>query len=161
MFADSGCSSIIEMAGMLTDYACLSRIFLVINTIGDVFLALREFTTVVKRFVYGEEAEVDLGSASNEFGAEITSLLQLSPGLLDSPTTRFKLFHDFSVSCGRPLATVLISSHQVCRKRMKALTVLEKKIHVVTIYHLERGSYLESHVTKFCWKCKIYDHYGF
>lgn len=108
MFADSGCSSIIEMAGMLTDYACLSRIFLVINTIGDVFLALREFTTVVKRFVYGEEAEVDLGSASNEFGAEITSLLQLSPGLLDSPTTRFKLFHDFSVSCGRPLATVLI-----------------------------------------------------
>ena len=161
MFTDPGCGSIIEMASVFTDYACLSRIFFFINTIGDVFLTLRDFTTVVKRFVYGEETQDDLGSESNEFGAEISSLLQLCPGLLDLSTTRFKLFHEFSVSCGRPLATVLISSRQVCRKCMKALTVLEKKVHVVTIYHSERGSYLGSRVTKFCWKCKIYEHYGF
>jgi len=71
------------------------------------------------------------------------------------------MFNDFTVSFGHPLATGLISPRQVCRKCMKALTVLEKKVHVVTIYHSERGSYLGSRVTKFCWKCKIYEHYGF
>lgn len=74
---------------------------------------------------------------------------------------QFKKFHDFTVSCGRSLATVLLTHHLACRKCGNPLTVLEKKVHAVVIYHSERGTYLGSRVTTFCRKCKVYEHYGF
>ena len=78
------------------------------------------------------------------------------PSLKESSSQDFKKFHDFVVECAHPMASVLVSDYQFCRKCGRAL-VLEKKRHVVVIYHSECGS----HMTKHCRKCKIYKHYGF
>lgn len=151
------------MASIFKDFGCLSRVIFVVNTIGNVFLSLYDFTSVVKRFDYGNEASDDstINEETTSFRTQTTSLVQLCPGLLETPMAQFKKFHDFTVSCGRPLATVLVTHRLACRKCGNPLTVLEKKVHAVVIYHSERGTYLGSRVTKFCRKCKVYEHYGF
>ena len=127
-----------------------------LNRIGRTFLNLREFTTVVERYVFGYDVQQD----SSTFSAECKSLFQLVPSLNESSPEEFKKFHDFTVECGHPISSVLVSVHQFCRKCGQAL-VLEKKRHVVEIYYSERGSYLGCRMTKHCRKCKIYEHYGF
>lgn len=64
----------------------------------------------------------------------------MKPTLLLPEQTRFKRFHDFTIACGQPMATVLVFA--------KA-------------YWRHRGTYLGCRVTKPCRKCKIYKHYGY
>lgn len=148
------------MASIFKDFGCLSRVIFVVNMIGNVYISLYDFTSVVKRFVYRNEASDDskINEETTSFQTQTTSLVQLCPGLLETPMAQFKKFHDFTVSCGHPLATVLVTHHLACRKCGNPLTVLEKKVHAVVIYHSERGTYLGSHVTKFCRNCKVYEH---
>ena len=153
------------MAGVFTDYAKLLRLFLVFHLIGDVFLALLKLSDVVKRFVYREGSSDSSGDSSQvdaaTFVAQAQSLVQLYPQLQEPANKQFKDFHDFSISCGLPLGSVLISDRKSCRKCGKALKVEEKRIHVVVIYHSELGTYLGSRIIKNCRACKIYEHYGF
>ena len=147
------------MASVFKNFSHLSRLLLVVYWIGKTFLNLREFTTVVQRYVFGYEVHQDIEDSST-FAAECKSLFQLVPSLNESCADEFQKFHDFTVECGHPMSSVLVSDHQFCRKCGQAL-VLEKKRHVVVIYHSERGSYLGCRMTKHCRKCKIYEHYGF
>ena len=116
------------MAGVFTDYAKLLRLFLMFHLIGDVFLiAFLKLSDVVKRFVY-REGSSDSGADSSHadtatFVAQAQSLVQLYPTLQEPANKQFKEFHDFSISCGLPLASVLISGRKSCRKRGKALEV--------------------------------------
>ena len=126
-----------------------------ISRIGNTFLNLREFTTIVECFVFSYDAQQVIEDSST-FAAESASLLQLVPSLKESSQEEFKQSHDFTLKCGHPMASVLLSEHQSCRKCVQAL-VLEKKRHVVAIYHSVRGSYLGSRMTKHCRKCKIYE----
>ena len=83
------------------------------------------------------------------------------PILQEPVNKQFKEFHDFSITCRLPLASVLISARKSCRKCGKVLKVEEKRVHVVVIYHSELGTYLGSRVSKNCKSCKVYEHYGF
>lgn len=147
------------MASVFKNYTYLSRLLLVISRIGNAYLNLTDFTTVVERFVFGYDVHRVIED-STTFAAESESLFQLVPSLKESGYEEFKKFHDFTVNCGQPIASVLVSERQGCRKCGQTL-VLEKKRHVVLIYHSELGSYLGCRMTKHCRKCKIYEHYGF
>ena len=125
-----------------------------ISWIGKTFLNLREFTTVVERFVFGYDVH-QVVECSSPFVAESESLFRLVPSLQESSTELFKKFRDFTVECGQPVASVLVSERQSCRKCGQVLT-LEKKRHVVVFYHSEYGSYLGCRLTKLCRKCTRY-----
>ena len=115
------------MAGVFTDYAKLLRLFLVFHLIGDVFLALLKLSNVVKRFVYREGSSDSSGDSSQvdtaTLVAQAQSLIQQYQELQEPANKQFKDFHDFSISCGLPLASVLISDRKSCRKCGKALIV--------------------------------------
>ena len=130
-----------------------------ISWIGKTFLNLREFTTVVERFVFGYDVH-QVVECSSPFVAESESLFQLVPSLQESSTEQFERFRDFTVECGKPVASVLVSERRSCRKCGQVL-ILEKKRHVVVFYLSEYRSYLGCRLTKLCRKCKIYEHYGF
>ena len=71
----------------------------------------------------------------------------------------FRDFHDFTWKCGKPIATVLSSSRDLCPKCGRKL-VFENKAIPVIIYSNHQGTYLGSRLTKLCRKCKIYEHHG-
>ena len=70
-------------------------------------------------------------------------------------------FHDFSMNCGQPMGTVLISKHATSVDFAKKGLSVDTNIHVVVIYHEGRRPYLGSRVTKCCRGCKVYEHYGY
>lgn len=148
-----------EMHSIFRNYVYLLRLFFVLSRIGNVFLYINEFRSVIQKFVYGDNPS-EVTEDSTAFATETESLLQLCPALKESSDEAFKAFHDFTVNCGQPLGTVLVSERQSCRKCSNSLT-LDKNKHVVVIYHQECGTYLGSRLTKLCRKCKIYEHYGF
>ena len=115
---------VVRMSSVLKNILYLSRLFQVINRIGNTFLTLREFSTVIERFVFGYDVHQVIEESST-FAAESESLFQLVPSLKDSSSEDFKKFHDFTVECGHPMVSVLVSDYQFCRKCGQAL-VLEK-----------------------------------
>ena len=142
------------------DLMRLFRVNFVLQTVGDVFLKVSSISTVIKRFVYGEIEECCHEDVET-FNATTRSLLYLNPKLkCTSEKDSFKEFHDFTLECGKPSATILCSDRDSCRKCKKCL-VVEKETHVVVIYHAERGTYLGSRLSKFCRACKIYEHFGY
>ena len=72
----------------------------------------------------------------------------------------FYEFHDLSLISGQPMATILVSSHEVCRFCNKTL-VVNSKIQPIVIYSSYCGTYLGSRITKVCHKCKVYEHYAY
>ena len=103
----------------------------------------------------GEEKAV-----SNCFVAETQNILHFYSSVLKSDRELFREFHDFSLKCGKPIATILRSSRVNCRKCGKKLA-FENKVSPVVIYSNRRGTYLGSRLTKVCRKCKIYEHHGY
>ena len=63
--------------------------------------------------------------------AETENLLHFHPSLLKSDRELFRELHDFSLKCGKPIATVLSSSRVICRKCGKKLAYDNKVIPVV------------------------------
>ena len=145
------------MAGVGENFDCSSRL---VKTLG--------LASVIETFVWGESApeEVDKQdgmddkSMSSSFVAETQNLLHFHPSLLKSDREFFRDFHDFTLNCGKTIATVLSSSRDLCRKCGRKL-VFEKKAIPVIIYSNHRGTYLGSRLTKLCSKCKIYEHHGY
>ena len=111
--------------------------------------------------------EVDEGSnepklEDERFASETRSLLYLhgESNLNKTYKQCFSEFHDLTVDSGLPMASILATNREVCRRCNKTLTI-EGKPHVVVIYHIFFGTYLGSRITKSCKKCKVYEHYGF
>ena len=71
----------------------------------------------------------------------------------------FDHFHEFTLNCGLPVGTLLMSRRNTCR-RCNGKLLVEANSHVVVFYHIYFGSYLGSRVTKSCRKCKLCEHYG-
>jgi len=93
------------MPSIFKNFSYLSRVLHVISWLGNNFLNLTEFTSVVARFVFGYDSQHAMEDGST-FAAESASLLQLVPGLSESSQDEFKQFHDFTLECGHPMATI-------------------------------------------------------
>lgn len=142
------------------DYMRLFRVNFVLQTIGHVFLKVSSISSVIKRFVYGEVEEC-CPEGVETFNATTRSLLYLNPRLkCTSEKDTFREFHDLTLECAEPSATILCSDRDSCGKCMKRL-VVEKETHAVVIYHAERGTYLGSRLSKLCRVCKIYERFGY
>lgn len=128
------------------------------ETIGHIFLSLFNLTSVIKRYVYNE-TEDERALDVEAFAAESQSLRYLNPDIEMSSERHFQQFHDFTLKCGQPMGTLLVTDKENCRKCGKAL-VLDKKSHPVIIYHTQRGTYIGSRLVKQCRKCQIHEHYG-
>lgn len=156
------------MAGVLEDIDRSSRLIFVFKCIGDIFIRMLGLSSVIEDFVFGKSATEDVDTKdcsadkviSSGFVTETQNLLYFHSSLLKSDRELFRDFHDFSLNCGKPIATVLRSSREICRKCGKKLA-FEKKVIPVVIYSNHRGTYLGSRLTKVCRKCKIYEHYGY
>ena len=62
-----------KMSSVFKNVLYLSRLFLVINRIGNTFLNLKEFSTVVERFVFGYDVHQVIEDSST-FAAETISV---------------------------------------------------------------------------------------
>ena len=151
------------MATMMENYLHLSRLFFVFKTIGDIFFKTFNFTSIIRRFVFEEHQDMaseDTNNAVQSFAAEAESVLYLHPTLLSSHKDLFKEFHDFTLMCGQPMASILVTTQENCRQYGKTL-VVDSKQHPIVIYSSNRGSYVGCRIAKLCRKCKIYEHYGY
>ncbi len=134
--------------------------------VGDVFLYFPCFCSITRRYVSVGIAENDGENVDEKedmwFAGETRSLLYLckSGNVTKGFKADFREFHDFSINCSMPMASVLVSKRDSCR-RCNRILVVDGKPHVVVIYHIFLGSYLGCRITKCCRKCKIYEHYGF
>ena len=126
------------MAGVFGNYSCLFRLFHVLDFMGAVFPNLTAFTAVITRFVLGEkpgsviqvfddkkkqrsEKAGTCGEDLTVFVAETESLLDLFPEIKEGRMEMFKAFHNFSVDCGKPMATILVFKRDNCRIRNRTL----------------------------------------
>jgi hypothetical protein len=151
------------MSSLLDNHLHLSRLFFVFNAIGNIFFKALNVTSVIKGFVFRKNQETgkeDTNNAVKSFVSEAQSLLYLHPSLLSSDKQLFKEFHDFTLMCGQPMASVLVSKQENCRKCCKTL-VVDGKLHPIVIYSSHRGTYLGCRLIKLCRKCKISEHYGY
>ena len=151
-----------KMASPLERPDFLSRLVFVLQTIGCIFLRARQLTRIVKRFVFKEGActvgrELVL---TETFAAECEGLIFLNKAILTSEKKLFHEFHEWSLLSGQPMASVLVSSHEVCRICSKMLTV-NSKIQPIVIYRSYCGTYLGLRITKVCHKCRLYKHLRF
>ena len=139
----------------------LSRFLFVFQLIGDTFLKVRDLSSLVKTYIALPEKEED-GTNEEQFEAQARTLLFLHQSLSEVTNfnDRFHAFQEFSLDFNFPAGTVLISSLEICRQCGKKLT-LQPKRHPIVVYHLTRGTFLGSRITKVCRACKIYEHYGY
>lgn len=150
------------MSDLLNNYTRLSRLQFVLSTIGDIFSKTVKFAAIVKQYVYHEpptEAEKPNDDVAI-FSAETRTLRFLHSEMFISEKDRFREFHDYTVMCGQPMATVLLSPQDVCKICHKQLS-LDPNPHPIVIYSLNKGTYLGCRLTKFCRKCKLHQHYGY
>ena len=150
------------MSNLLDNYSGPSRLQYAFTTIGDIFSKTVNLASVIKLYVYNHQAleedtpEEDVGI----FTAATQSLLYVHSDLLITERNRFREFHDFSLMCGQPMATVLLSSKENCRNCHNQL-YLDPKAHAFVIYSLHRGTYLGCRFSKLCRKCKLHQHYAY
>ena len=153
------------MPGFLEDRLRLFRFFAAFHFVGRAFLKLSSLSSVVKRYVCAEEAVVVGGKRKSSesgsvFEGEAASFFYMNPAIDGVFGHHFHEFQRYTMQCGQPIGSILISKRDVCRACKKNLSV-DAATHVVVIYHRERGSYLGTRITKFCRVCKIYEHHGY
>lgn len=146
----------------LENYIRFSKALFVIRSVGDIFLKVSDLTSVVKWFLYGDEEDAEREPTSNAvscFSAGDRNLA-IHASVIDG----FSQGYVQELSIFRievwTIATVLITDNNNCRNCHKRL-VIDRKLHPVVIHSSDRGTYLGCRATKLCWKCKIYEHYGF
>ena len=154
-----------KMSDLLNNYPRLSRLQFVFSTIGDIFSKTVKFPAIVKQFVYHEQpTDTEQPNESNDdvaiFSAEVRTLRFLHSEMFISEKDRFREFHDYTLMCSQPMATVLLSPQETCKNCHKQLS-LDPKPHPIVIYSLNKGTYLGCRMTKVCRKCKLHQHYGF
>ena len=109
------------------------------KSVGDIFLLkMLGLAPVIEKFVWGESRPeevnkqdgIDDKSVSGNFVAKTQNLLYFHPSLLKSYREFFRDFHDFTLKSGKPIATVLSSSRDLCRKCGRKLVFENKAIPV-------------------------------
>ena len=161
------------MVDFTSNMCMLSRLLFVFEVIGESFLAVSQFSNVVRLFITNEGSkdgsldacekglvDDDERQLNIQFGSEVKSFAFLNRFAVGNLKDKFVDFCNFSISHGVPLGGVFMSARKVCG-RCNAALALEKKSHVVVVYHMEHGTYLGSRMTKVCRKCKVYEHYGY
>ncbi|CAB3997256.1 Hypothetical predicted protein [Paramuricea clavata] len=134
--------------------------------VGQTFLWLPQCYSVIRRYVVlgisNEQEEIANEIEDQRFAHEVNSLLYIcrNKNVTKGFKEQFSEFHDFTLQAGMPMATILATKREQCRRCNKTL-VVDGKPHVIVFYHIFLGSYLGSRITKCCRKCKIYEHYGF
>ena len=90
------------MSTVFGDYSRLFRFFYVADFIGSKLLSISAFSSIVKRFVFGEKAVVsdvgrkrkrEDGESDSSFLAETESIYHLFSELNNSRNDMFKAFH--------------------------------------------------------------------
>ncbi len=119
--------------------------------IGDVFLYFPRFCSIARRYVLVGVSENDLVDEKEDAQLYICK----SANLMNGFEADFREFHNFTINCGMPMASILVSKRDCCRRCNKRL-VVDGKPRVVVIYHIFHGTYLGSRITRCC-----YEHYGF
>ena len=142
------------MESYLSDRVILGRLIFVLQAVGDFFLFLPRFCGVVRRYVVsgGLQGAENSGGVEHEeevmdqkFACEARGLIYvdrkqcLTEGLKKS----FEHFHEFTLNCGAPIGTILMSARSTCR-RCNGKLLVEANGHVVVFYHIYFGSYLGS-----------------
>ena len=142
------------MSDLLNNNPCLSRLQFVFSTIGDIFSKTVKFAKIVKQFIYHEQpTDTQQPNESNDdvaiFSAQVRTLRFLHSEMFISEKDRFHEFHDYTLLCGQPMATVLLSPQETCKNCHKQLS-LDPKRHPIVIYSLNKGTCLGCRMTKFC-----------
>ena len=154
--------------GFVENFDHSSQLLFVFKSVGDICTKMLGLASGIEKFVWGESGpqEVDKQdyinnkSVSSSFVAGTQNLLYFHLSLLKSDRELFRDFNDFTLKCGKVIATVLSSSSDICQKCGRKL-VFENKAIPVVIYSNHQGTYLGSRLTKLCCKCKIYEHHGY
>ena len=156
------------MTSYMSSVPFLSKIIFVLRTVGDGFLVMKNLCNIVRRFFISEcvgnelVRSIEVDNVEDErFKSEVSSLIYLHPYLANGSKDLFKDFHDFTLSCGSPMGTILMINQSTCRNNCKRYLSIESKQHLVIFYHINLGSYIGCRVTKVCRKCKIYEHYDY
>lgn len=148
------------------DYSVLSRLFFILRLFGTTFLRFDKLCFVLKRFVFGETTlpikhHVQEQHLTKVFKAEVESLLSITASKVPkNDHSLWSSLHEYGIDTNFPTGGFLISPYNNCRFCAAPLT-MEKKHHVIVVYHLKYGITLGSRVKKFCRVCKIYEHYGY
>ncbi|CAB4004925.1 Hypothetical predicted protein [Paramuricea clavata] len=156
------------MEGYLNNQIFLGRLVFVLQALGEYFLLVPHFCGVMRRYIVhgdinnGEIEQVDDKAVEEgKFYCETRGLLYLDreQSLVEGFKKTFHQFHEFTLSCGSAIGTILISKRTACH-RCGGKLLVEGNGNVVVFYHIYFGSYLGSRVKKSCRKCKVYEHYG-
>ena len=140
-----------KMSNLLNIHTRLWRLQFVLSTNGDIFSKTVKFAAIVKQYFYHEQP-TDAEKPSDGvaiYSAEARTLRFLESEMLISEKDRFREFHNYTLMCGQPLATVLLSPQAICKNCHKQLS-LDPKPHPIVINSL-KGTYLGCRLTKFCW----------
>ena len=148
--------------GFVENFDHSSQLLFVFKSVGDICTKMLGLASGIEKFVWGESGpqEVDKQdyinnkSVSSSFVAGTQNLLYFHLSLLKSDRELFRDFNDFTLKCGKVIATVLSSSSDICQKCGRKL-VFENKAIPVVIYSNHQGTYLGSRLTKLCRKCKF------
>ena len=149
----------LNMESLLSNFNRVLRVAFVFQTVGSIFLHVSNLASIVRQYVYGN-TDSNTTMNVNAFTAEAQTLLYLTPDVVMSSARQFQQFHDFTLQNGLPMATILITQREDCRKCGKPL-LIEKNSHPVIVYHTGRGTYLGSRFIKQCRRCQINEHYGY
>ena len=142
------------MAGVLEDIRRSCQLLFVFKSFGDIFIRMFGLPSVIEQFVLGKSATEEVAkkdfsedkAVSSIFVTETQSLLHFHSSLLTSDRELFRDFNDFSLNCGKYIATVLSSPREIRRKFGKKLA-FENKVIPVVIYSNRRSTYLGSRLT--------------
>ena len=150
---------------VLGNNSVFGKVLFVLRFIGANFLKLDSLVSIVRRFCSGGDPaepcmDTSKSLAIQRFRSEIESVLFLDVLFGRKHRELFRDLHQFSLKCGMPMGSVLMSDRDSCRKCGKKLFV-EPKSHPVVVYHNDLGTYLGSRITKVCRRCKVHEHYGY
>ena len=114
------------------DYSCLFRLFYVREFAANNAFSLNSFFSTMKSFVFDGKAEdviekkigckrkLPANDSTSSFAAEVESALHLFPVLNRRSAEVFREFHDFTLTAGNPMVSILAS------KTMKSLGRFEE-----------------------------------
>ena len=94
----------------------------------------------MRRFVISECAgnelvrSIEVDHVEDErFKIEVNSLIYLHPYFANGSKDLLKDFHDFTLSCGSPMGTILMSNRSTCCNCKRCISI-ESKQHVAVFY---------------------------
>ena len=138
------------------DITQMFKLMFLFNFFGSLLVELRCFTSAFMSYLFPQvEAQ-----SHEQVLLELDNLIFNNPNIVNfSIEGEFATFNSFCNNNGYALGAVLIPDRKVCRNCGKILKVNDP--HTVVIYHIYRGSFLGTRISKTCSRCKITEYYGY